>query len=106
VEVRVEGWPTRPARAGFMVAPPLVEFSEAGLKEASLGEMARIARGRYFRLDEAGGLAEAAGRAVQAVKDADAVTEDRELWDMPFLLILLLGLAGAEWMIRRRCGLA
>ena len=106
VEVRVEGWPTRPARAGFMVAPPLVEFSEAGLKEAALREMARVARGRYFRLEEAGALPEAVGRAVQAVKDAESVTEDMQLWDMPLLLILLLGLAGAEWLIRRRCGLA
>lgn len=106
VEVRVEGWPTKPARTGFMVAQPLVEFSEAGLKEDALREMARISHGQYFTLAEAGGLPKAVAKAVKDVRDAEAITEDKELWDMPLLLILLLGLAGAEWFIRRRCGLA
>ena len=34
------------------------------------------------------------------------VVEERELWDMPALLILLLGLMGAEWGYRRARGLA
>jgi hypothetical protein len=33
------------------------------------------------------------------------LTEERDLWDMPILLILLLGLMGAEWGYRRTRGL-
>ena len=32
--------------------------------------------------------------------------EERELWHMPVVLILLLGLLSAEWFLRRRVGLA
>ena len=34
------------------------------------------------------------------------VVEERELWDMPIVLLLLLGLMGGEWMYRRQRGLA
>jgi hypothetical protein len=34
------------------------------------------------------------------------VVEERELWDMPVILILLLALIGAEWGFRRKLGLA
>ena len=34
------------------------------------------------------------------------VVEERELWDMPALFILLIGLVGAEWGYRRMRGLA
>ena len=29
------------------------------------------------------------------------LTEERDLWDMPIILILLLGLLGVEWGVRR-----
>ena len=32
--------------------------------------------------------------------------DDRELWDMPIVLILLIGLMGSEWLYRRSRGLA
>jgi hypothetical protein len=34
------------------------------------------------------------------------VIEERDLWDMPILLMLLLGLIAAEWGYRRVRGLA
>jgi hypothetical protein len=34
------------------------------------------------------------------------VVEERELWDMPIVLFLLLGLMGGEWLYRRSHGLA
>ena len=34
------------------------------------------------------------------------VVEERELWDMPALLILLMALMGCEWAYRRTKGLA
>jgi len=32
--------------------------------------------------------------------------EERELWHMPIVMVLLLGLIGAEWGYRRTVGLA
>ena len=34
------------------------------------------------------------------------VVEERELWDMPIVLLLLLALMGGEWAYRRARGLA
>jgi hypothetical protein len=34
------------------------------------------------------------------------VVEERELWDMPAVLLLLIGLMGGEWLYRRTRGLA
>ena len=32
--------------------------------------------------------------------------EEKDLWDMPGLFLLIVGLASAEWMLRKRKGLA
>jgi hypothetical protein len=34
------------------------------------------------------------------------VVEERDLWDMPIILIGLLALMGGEWLLRRKRGLA
>jgi hypothetical protein len=34
------------------------------------------------------------------------VIEEKDLWDMPILLLLLLSMMAAEWLYRRRKGLA
>ena len=34
------------------------------------------------------------------------VVQEKDLWDMPVVLVLLVGLAGGEWVLRRRWGLA
>ena len=34
------------------------------------------------------------------------VVEKKDLWDMPAVLLLLLAALGAEWVLRRRRGLA
>jgi hypothetical protein len=34
------------------------------------------------------------------------VVEYRDLWDMPVLLLVLIGLLSGEWALRRRQGLA
>ena len=35
-----------------------------------------------------------------------ATPQDHPLWDMPLLFLIALGLMGAEWLVRRRAGLA
>ena len=34
------------------------------------------------------------------------VVQEKDLWDMPVVLLLLVGLVGGEWALRRRWGLA
>jgi hypothetical protein len=58
--------------------------------------------GRFFRANEADELAEAISYSGRGI----TVVEQRELWDMPIILFLLLGLMGGEWMFRRSRGLA
>ncbi len=34
------------------------------------------------------------------------VVQEKDLWDMPVVLLLLVALVGGEWALRRRWGLA
>jgi hypothetical protein len=58
--------------------------------------------GRFFRATDADQLPDAISYSGRGI----TVVEQRELWDMPIVLFLLLGLMGAEWVYRRGRGLA
>jgi len=56
--------------------------------------------GRYY-------TPERANKLEQEIEYSEAGITSREmkdLWDMPAVLLLLLGLRGTEWMLRRRWG--
>lgn len=66
-----------------------------------LTRLAEQTGGQYWELDELSGLPE-------QVRFSDAGITAREildLWDMPILFLLLLGLKAGEWMTRRQWGL-
>ncbi|MCX5685797.1 MAG: FixH family protein [Planctomycetota bacterium] len=106
VSVKVQGWDLPPAKAGFEVSEPFIEYSNAGLKEDLLRGMARMTGGRYFTLTEAPGLVEEITRNVKETSEAGIKPVDREIWDLPWVLVLLIGLLATEWFVRRRRGLA
>jgi len=106
IAVRVEGWKVQPAVAGFLVGEPIVEFTDAGLKEELLRQMAATTKGRYFTLADAAELPKAVEAAIRTARLAGVKPHDQEIWDAPFLFLLLLGIMGSEWFIRRRSGLA
>ena len=58
--------------------------------------------GRFFRASESQNLVDAITYSGKGI----TVPEDKELWDMPIVLLLLLGFMGSEWMYRRSRGLA
>ena len=58
--------------------------------------------GRFYTPDDAGSLAE----EIRYTESGNTVVEERELWDMPILFLLLLGLVGTEWGYRRWKNLA
>ena len=65
-----------------------------------LTRLAEQTGGQYWTVDNLSGLPE-------QVRFSDAGITAREfldLWDMPFLFMMLLGLKGCEWMLRRQWG--
>jgi hypothetical protein len=78
------------------------EYFDAAMRASLLQRVAEETGGRFFTPSSAGALAEAINYSGRGV----TVVEERDLWDMPIVLILLLALIGAEWGLRRRRGLA
>ena len=83
-------------------APSDAEYFDPTMHAQPLRRIAEETGGRFYTPDTVKGLAEDvryAGRGVTAV-------EERELWNMPIILITLIGLVCAEWGYRRVVGLA
>ncbi|MGE3844495.1 MAG: glutamine amidotransferase, partial [Vicinamibacterales bacterium] len=77
------------------------EFVSAGMNAERLRRIADATGGRFYTADTLSRLPEDirySGRGVVSV-------EERELWNMPILLFLLIGFVCAEWRYRRSVGL-
>jgi uncharacterized membrane protein len=103
VDATRSGGQTVGSGSGFVrVGPGEAEFFDPTMHGAPLRRIAEETGGRFYTPDTAKGLAEDiryAGRGVTSV-------EERELWNMPIILISLMGLVCAEWGYRRLVGLA
>ena len=78
------------------------EYFDAGMRAPLLKRIAEDTGGRFFTPANAASLPEAISYSGRGV----TVVEERELWDMPALFLLLVGLVAAEWGYRRVRGLA
>jgi uncharacterized membrane protein len=78
------------------------EYFDAAMRATLLKRIADETGGRFFTPATTASLAEAISYSGRGV----TVVEERELWDMPVLLLLLMGFIGAEWGYRRTRGLA
>jgi uncharacterized membrane protein len=79
------------------------EYFDATMRSSLLTRIAEETGGRFFPAANAPSLLpEAISHSGRGV----TVVEERDLWDMPAILLLLLALIGAEWGYRRRRGLA
>jgi hypothetical protein len=65
-----------------------------------LERLAASTGGRYWRPQELGELA----RAIPYSSAGVSVQQTEELWNMPFVFLVLLALRGSEWLLRRRWG--
>jgi uncharacterized membrane protein len=84
------------------VAPSDAEYFDAAMRTPLLKRVADDTGGKFFRASDTSTLVDAitySGRGI-------TVVEERELWDMPIILLLLFGLMGGEWAYRRANGLA
>jgi uncharacterized membrane protein len=82
--------------------PSDAEYFDATMHEPPLRRIADETGGKFYTPDNVAGMAEDvryAGRGVTSV-------EERELWNMPIVLIALIGLVCAEWGYRRAVGLS
>ncbi|MBI4263675.1 MAG: hypothetical protein HY657_04825 [Acidobacteria bacterium] len=82
--------------------PSDAEYFDPTMHEAPLRRTAEETGGRFYTPEAALGMAEDvryAGRGVTSV-------EERELWNMPIVLIALMGLVCAEWGYRRVVGMS
>jgi hypothetical protein len=78
------------------------EYFDATMRAPLLKRIAEETGGRFFTSDDVSSLPEAVSYSGRGV----TVVEERELWDMPIVLLMLLALVGAEWGYRRARGLA
>jgi uncharacterized membrane protein len=84
------------------VAPSDAEYFDAAMRASLLRRVAEETEGRFFRAADTASLVDAITYSGKGI----TVTEERELWDMPVILLLLLGFMGGEWLFRRKRGLA
>ena len=84
------------------VAPSDAEYFDAGMRAPLLKRVAEETEGRFYTPADADKLVDAITYSGKGV----TVVEERDLWDMPIILIGLLALMGGEWLMRRRQGLA
>ena len=83
-------------------APGDAEYFDPTMHEAPLRRIAQETGGRFYNAASVAGIAEDvryAGRGVTSI-------EERELWNMPVILLSLMTLICAEWGYRRAVGLA
>jgi len=106
VSVAVNGWDTPPIVRGFMVAQGREEFANAGLKTDVLQEMAAITHGKYFDLAQGPAIGDEIRRGIRTTAISTSDPQDSPIWNMPVLFVLMTGLAGAEWLVRRKNGFA
>jgi uncharacterized membrane protein len=78
------------------------EYFDAAMRAPLLKRIAEDTGGRFFTPATTESLPEAISYSGRGV----TVVEERELWDMPALFLVLIGLVGAEWGYRRVKGLA
>ncbi|MSV34548.1 MAG: hypothetical protein EXQ47_02985 [Bryobacterales bacterium] len=65
-----------------------------------LQKLASETGGRYYKPEEAQKL----GQDISYSEAGITVRETRDLWDMPIVFLLLLGVRAAEWVLRRKWG--
>ena len=86
----------------FQVRDRPVEFYDAALDRRFLESVADQSGGRYYPLEEIGDIPDDA----IYVEGESSVVEQRELWDVPVLFILLTLTLGGEWFWRKQKGFA
>ncbi len=78
------------------------EYFDAAMRSSLLNRVAEETGGHFFTPANAAELPEAISYSGRGV----TVVEERDLWDMPIILMVMLALIAADWGLRRHRGLA
>ncbi|MGH9680163.1 MAG: glutamine amidotransferase, partial [Candidatus Acidiferrales bacterium] len=78
----------------------VAENFHAGQNRELLEKLSSETGGRYWRPQDISRLPSEISYSEAGI----TVRDTKELWDMPIVFLLLLGLASAEWLLRRRWG--
>ncbi len=89
-------------RTAFQVQDRPIEYYNASLDTRLLQGVADGTGGRYYPLSRIGELPDDA----VYVEGETSFVEQKELWDVPFLFMLLCMTLGGEWFWRKKKGLA
>ena len=84
------------------VAPSDAEYFDAAMRAPLLKRIADDTQGKFYHASDTSTLVDAITYSGSGV----TVVDEKDLWDMPIVFFVLIGLLGAEWGIRRRRGLA
>jgi hypothetical protein len=98
LNAQVAGKPVGNASAYFQRADGVLEYFSAEQNVALLTRLAEQTGGKYYPLEDAAALPEQLTYSPAGV----SIPEVRDLWDMPFWLLLLFLLKGSEWALRKR----
>jgi uncharacterized membrane protein len=90
------------AKIDFYVGDLNREYRNANQNTELLKHLAGETKGRYFPLDQAGNLPD----VMSYVEGENSMKVAKEMWDMPILFLLMIGLMSTEWFMRKRRGLA
>lgn len=101
VEARRDSVVLGTAESSVRVAPSGAEYRDPQQRRPLLERIADDTGGRYYSADDVDALAE----DLRFTGGGVTVTEERDLWDMPFLFLLLGALMTAEWGFRRSRGM-
>jgi uncharacterized membrane protein len=102
VDAEREGAPLGSA-SGFMEVEDLDdEYFQAEMRAPLLDRIAKETGGAFYTPETVSRLSE----DMSYTEGGTTVRERRDLWDMPVLFLLMIGLASAEWSYRKYRGLA
>jgi len=90
------------SKANFRIADSADEYHNAALNSDLLKHLASNTGGRYYTPQDVRTLPE----DISYIDNGTSRLEEKELWDMPFLFLMLVGAIAAEWIYRKRKGLA
>lgn len=86
----------------FVVELPSQETNQTWLNRPLLMDLAKLSGGQYFEVNELAQLAAAVPNRTETIEER---TRPQPLWDVPAMLVLLVGLLSTEWLLRRRYNL-
>jgi uncharacterized membrane protein len=97
-----EGQPIGEGVAHVRAAPGDAEYFDPTMHAARLRRIADETGGRFYTADKVAAMPEDVKYTGRGV----TTTEERDLWHMPIVLVLLVGIICAEWGYRRAVGMA